>query len=339
MEAATEDSTTQCVFGPVPSRRLGRSLGVDPVPLKTCNWNCVYCQLGRTSPLTNERREYVAPAEVVAQVEAALRRHAPGRIDWVTFLGSGEPTLNAGLGAMIRGVKALTEIPVAVLTNGALLYQPEVRQDLMAADAVMPTVDAGSRELYRTINRPHPDLTFERHVEGLTAFRRAYAGRLWVEVVLVHGINDTETALRDLAAVLGRIAPDEIHLSLPIRPPAEPWVRPADEEGLMRATALLGEIAHILHPAQGEFDLSGYDDPLEAALAILSRHPMREEEMARALDRWSEGEVAEALDRLAADGRARLLTRYGRRFWTAAGGRYPEARESGPSGEDPGRHR
>jgi wyosine [tRNA(Phe)-imidazoG37] synthetase (radical SAM superfamily) len=137
------------VFGPVPSRRLGQSLGIDTIPLKTCNWNCVYCQLGRTVPLTNKRREYFPRDEIIAEVEQALGTHKPGEIDWVTFVGSGEPMLHAGMGWLIRKVKELTEssahrLPVAVITNGSLLYMPEVREELAAADAVLPTLDAGT---------------------------------------------------------------------------------------------------------------------------------------------------------------------------------------------------
>lgn len=170
----------QYVFGPVPSPRLGQSLGIDPIPFKTCNWNCVYCQLGRTAPLTNERRDYFPPDEILTQVKMALDAHQPGEIDWVTFVGSGEPTLHASLGRMIRQVKSLTHVPVAVITNGSLLYLPDVRDELLAADAVLPTLDAGSEALYRTINRPWPELTFERLVEGLITFRQAYARKLWI---------------------------------------------------------------------------------------------------------------------------------------------------------------
>ena len=183
------------VFGPVPSRRLGQSLGIDPIPQKTCNWNCVYCQLGRSTPMTNERREYIPPDAILAEVTQALRSHSPGEIDWVTFVGSGEPTLHSGLGEMIRRVKACTSLPVAVITNGALLYLPEVRADLVLADAVLPTLDAGSADLYRKINRPWPELTFERVVDGLLAFRADYTGKLWVEVMLVRGMNDSEDGI------------------------------------------------------------------------------------------------------------------------------------------------
>jgi wyosine [tRNA(Phe)-imidazoG37] synthetase (radical SAM superfamily) len=312
----------QYIYGPIPSRRLGQSLGVDPIPFKTCNWNCVYCQLGRSVPLTNQRRDYLPPAEIVAEVRAALAAHAPGTIDWVSFVGSGEPTLHASLGWMIRQVKALTDIPVAVITNGALLYRAEVREELAAADAVLPTLAAGNPRLYRAIARPWPELTFDRLLDGLAAFRAGYAGKLWVEVMLIRGMNDGEAALRELAAALRPIAPDAVHLNLPIRPPAEPWVAPPDEEGLMRATAILGDLAQVVHPAEGGFDLSGYDDVVGAVVGVIARHPMRESELARTLDRWTPGQVAEALAALAADGRARVVTRYEQRFWCLANARY-----------------
>jgi len=175
------------VFGPVPSRRLGQSLGIDTIPLKTCNWNCVYCQLGRTKPLINERKEYFPPDDILTEVRQALDAHQPGEIDWVTFVGSGEPMLHSGMGYLIRKVKDMTDLPVAVITNGSLLYQPEVRQELLPADAVLPTLDAGTPGLYRHINRPHADLTFDRLLAGLIDFRREYRGKLWVEVMLEPG--------------------------------------------------------------------------------------------------------------------------------------------------------
>jgi wyosine [tRNA(Phe)-imidazoG37] synthetase (radical SAM superfamily) len=135
------------VFGPVPSRRLGQSLGIDTIPLKTCNWNCVYCQLGRSVPLVNQRRNYFLPEAILAEVQVALSAHQPGTIDWITFVGSGEPTLHASLGLLIRQVKTLTDRPVAVITNGSLLYLPEIRQELSAADAVLPTLNAGAPQL------------------------------------------------------------------------------------------------------------------------------------------------------------------------------------------------
>ena len=312
------------VFGPVPSRRLGQSLGIDPIPLKTCNWNCVYCQLGRTSPLTNERKDFFPPEEIAAEVQEALEAHQPGEIDWVTFVGSGETLLYASMGRLLRQVKSITKLPLAVITNGSLLYLPKVRQELEVADAVLPTLDAGTTELYLRINRSHPVITFERLVAGLIAFREEYRGRLWVEVMLVRGLNDTPQALADIARVLEEVNPDAIHINLPTRPPAENWVRLPTDESLMQAMAILGKVAEVVHPAVGSFDLSGYDNLVDAILTIITRHPMRQEELEQALARWSPGQVNQVLANLEASGRAQVVERYGIRFWSAASSHFPK---------------
>ena len=312
------------VFGPVPSRRLGQSLGVDTITLKTCNWNCVYCQLGRTVPLTNERKEYIPREEILAEVEQALAAHRPDEIDWVTFVGSGEPTLHSGIGWLIRRVKARTEKPVAVITNGALLHLAGVREELSAADAVLPTLDAGNAALYRRINRPHPEATFGRLVDGLREFRHEYRGKLWVEVMLVRGLNDSEEDLRGIAATLEGIHPDEIHINLPTRPPVETWVAPPDEDGLLRAMSILGEVARVVHPAEGHFDLGGYDNVADAVIGIITRHPMREDELRKALSRWPSADVDATLQTLEHSGRAQVIERYGYRFWSTGSAHYPD---------------
>jgi wyosine [tRNA(Phe)-imidazoG37] synthetase (radical SAM superfamily) len=308
------------VFGPVPSRRLGRSLGIDPIPFKTCNWNCVYCQLGRTSHPTNRRRDDVPPEEILAEVREAVSAHAPGEIDWVTFVGSGEPTLHANLGAMIRQVKTITQLPVAVITNGSLLYLPEVRRELAEANAVLPTLDAGSDHLYRRINRPMSELDFDRFVEGLVAFRQDYSGSLWVEVMLVDGLNDTEEALREIAAVLARVRPDQVHINLPVRPPCEPWVRVPRPESLDRAQSILGAIAKVVVPTSQEIAYERAEELDEAIAGMILRHPMREEELDQALGH-SPG-IAEALGRLAEQGRAQRIDRHGQVFWSGAEAKY-----------------
>ena len=272
--------------------------------------------------MTNERKEYVPAEEILAQVKAALAAHQPDEIDWVTFVGSGEPTLHSRLGELIQRVKAMTDKPVAVITNGALLYRPEVRQELLPTDAVLPSLDAGNQRLYRKLNRSWPELTFERQLKGLFSFRQEYTGKLWVEVMLVKGMNDSEKALHEIAAALAVIKPDLVHLGLPTRPPAESWVQPADEEGLLRARAILGEIANVVHPAAGTFDLSGYNSLSDAVIGIITRHPMREDELVRTLECWSSFELESVLEDLIASGQAQVVIRYGVRFWSASGAHY-----------------
>ncbi|MBN1200810.1 MAG: radical SAM protein [Anaerolineae bacterium] len=316
------------VFGPVPSRRLGQSLGIDTIPLKTCNWNCVYCQLGRTMPVVNERHDYYPPQDILAEVRQTLETLGPGKIDWVTFVGSGEPTLHASIGWLIHEVKALSDLPVAVITNGALLYLPEVRRALVPADAMLPTLDAGSPGLYRQINRPHPETTFERLLDGLIAFRQEYTGELWVEIMLVKGQNDTEEALCDIADALRRIQPDQVHINLPTRPPVETWVQPPDEDGVMRAVAILGDVARVVHPAAGSLDLGDSEDVTGEVIGIITRHPVRQDELERALERRLPGQARRILDELKVSGRAQVVERYGVRFWSAAPAHYPDDAQS-----------
>jgi wyosine [tRNA(Phe)-imidazoG37] synthetase (radical SAM superfamily) len=307
------------VFGPLPSRRLGQSLGIDPIPSKTCNWSCVYCQLGRTRPLVDERKEYIPKEEIVEEVRETLASHKPGDIDWITFVGSGEPTLHSGLGWMIRQVKAMTDIPIAVITNGSLLYLPEVRKGLLAADAVLPSLNAGTDALYQKINRPYHVQTFDRLVSGLLAFRQEYKGKLWIEVMLIKDLNDTEEALQDLAAVLRQIKPDAVHIVLPTRPAAESWVKVPDEEGLMRARAILSGIADVVHPVEGDLDLSGNSNLIDAVVNIISRHPVRQVELEKALAKYlPEGQsVSGMLEALQNSGRAKMIERHGTFFWAS----------------------
>jgi len=322
------------VYGPVPSRRLGQSLGIDPIPLKTCNWNCVYCQLGRSKPLINQRSNYVAVKDILREIELSLDEQKSEAVDWITIVGSGEPTLNLGIGWLIHEVKMITDLPVAVITNGSLLYLPWVRDELARADAVLPSLDAGERELYIKINRPHPEITFERHVEGLCAFSKQFKGALWLEVMLIGGLNDTKDALMALSQVIRRIQPDEIHLNLPTRPPVETWVLPPDAEGLIRAKAILGEHSRVIQPVDGLFELGEFDDVVDAVVGIITRHPMHQEELERTLDRWSPGEVERALAKLAASGKAQIVERYGIRFWSAAPAFFPEEDQSQATAPD-----
>jgi len=273
--------------------------------------------------LTNERREYVPREDIIVEVEQALASHKAGEIDWVTLVGSGETTLHASIGWLIRQVKSLTPLPVAVITNGSLLYLPEMRLELSLADAVLPSLDAGNARLYRKINRPHPEVSFKRLLEGLVAFRKEYQGKLWVEVMLVRGLNDTESAHNEIAAALQEIHPDEVHILQPTRPPAETWVQPSDEEGSLRARAILGDIGRVIHPASGAFDLSGTEALVDAVVGIITRHPMREDELIETLKHFSPGEVTVTLTELEKSGKAQVVERYGTRFWSASPAYYP----------------
>jgi wyosine [tRNA(Phe)-imidazoG37] synthetase (radical SAM superfamily) len=312
------------VFGPVPSRRLGRSLGVDPVPLKTCNYSCVYCQLGRTRSLTHKRRAFFSVSEIMAEVATTLDHSGSDSIDWITFVGSGETVLNSRLGSLIRFTKSISDLPVAVITNGSLLHLPEVREDLSAADAVLPSLDAGNDSLYASINRPHHDFSFAHNVDGLIQFRREFEGQLWVEVMLLGNVNDSPEALFEIAAILAKVEPDEIHISTPIRPPAEPWVELPSEESLERASSILGSVTRVLRPIEVEVETDVEEGLIDAILTVVSRHPMQEIEVVRSLSRWVPGRVLESLSALANSGDVRVIERHGKRFWCSADTEFPD---------------
>ncbi|MBC8350436.1 MAG: radical SAM protein [Planctomycetes bacterium] len=305
------------VFGPVPSRRLGRSLGIDPIPMKTCNWNCVYCQLGRTSKPTNWQQESVATEDIIAEAKSAIALHRSDQIDWLTFVGSGEPTLHAGLGRMIGALKSFTDIPIAVITNGSLLYLPEVRRALLSANAVLPTLDAGTERLYQRIDRPMSELSFAKLVGGMDAFRQEFTGQLWLEVMLIRGLNDSEEALLDLAAVISQIQPDQVHINLPVRPPTVHSIEVPDNKSLFRARAILGDVAQVVHHADITVDLGQDNSLVDAICGLVRRHPMTCKELTAALS-YGSGEITDALNQLQMSGNVQEVIRHNKRFWTSA---------------------
>jgi wyosine [tRNA(Phe)-imidazoG37] synthetase (radical SAM superfamily) len=294
---------------------LGRSLGIDTVPLKTCNWNCVYCQLGRSRPVVQERQEYLSTEAILDEVKQALQTIQPQDIDWVTFVASGEGTLHSAIGDLVHAVKRMGTRPVAVITNGSTLYLADVRAGLADADAVLPTLDAGDAALYRRINRPHPQFTFEQHVAGLTAFAqmRRHA-KLWIEVMLVAGVNDTEPALRKLSDVLTGIGPDEVQLTLPTRCPAEDWVRPPDAEGLMRAQAILGPKARLTSASELAWIFSRDSAIEDQIVSIACRHPLKLTDLERAARDVPGADPRLVLDRLRFARRLQVIQRFGESF-------------------------
>ena len=211
---------TGYLYGPVPSWRLGRSLGVDIIPFKTCSFNCIYCETGRTTNLTVERKEYVSTASVIEELKTFLSKRKK-IIDYITISGSGEPTLNSKIGEMVREIKKLTDIPMAVLTNSSLLNREEVRRELMEADVVLPSLDVVSQSLFESLNRPYPSLKIEEIIEGLIELRKEFKNRIWLEALLVKGINDGLEDIRKLSQIIEKIGPDKVQLNTVVRPPAE----------------------------------------------------------------------------------------------------------------------
>ncbi len=268
------------LFGPVPSRRLGRSLGVDLVPRKTCPFDCIYCEVGPTTQQTVTRLDYEAEA-IVAELAAYLRQ-GPPELDVITLAGSGEPTLNLGLGRIIERIKALIGTPVAVLTNGALLYLPEVRRELAAADMVLPSLDAAREETFRAINRPPADYPLSRLLEGLQAFRREFEGRIWLEVLLLKGLNDNEADLEALRRALLTLSPDKVQLNTAVRPGVEDYARPlnlAEMDAI--ATYLEGEVEVIASFNGAAKHASACDDAV--LVEMLARRPMTAADLAKVL--------------------------------------------------------
>jgi len=264
-------------YGPVPSRRLGRSLGVSPIPPKTCSYTCIYCQLGKTTHLQTIRESFYPKEDILAEI---IKRAKNSALDYVTFVGDGEPTLCQDLGWLIRQTKEQLQLPTAVITNGSLLFREDVRQDLKEADVVMPTLDAGNEKTFRAVNRPHRSIFFDTMLQGLVDFRHEYRGQIWLEIMLVKGVNDTKEELLSIKLAVDAMQPDRVYVVTPIRPPAEPWVEPPLPETILMAQELIGKAVPIGGLETGQFGLQEFANAREAILETGSRHPLRLEQAA-----------------------------------------------------------
>ena len=220
------------LYGPVLSRRLGYSLGINVIPFKTCTFDCIYCQLSKTTHKTIERKEYIVSQEILRQVKKALLTEK--KIDYITFAGSGEPTLHSEIGKIIKAIKKMTSIPIAVITNGSLLFIKKLRNDLQNADLVVPSLDAATDEIFRKIDRPFPSLDIEKIINSFKDFRREYKGLIWLEVMLVKGINDDLKHIQKLKTIIREINPDKIQLNTVVRPPNEKFAQPLNLKDLKR---------------------------------------------------------------------------------------------------------
>jgi wyosine [tRNA(Phe)-imidazoG37] synthetase (radical SAM superfamily) len=265
------------LFGPVPSRRLGRSLGIDVTPFKTCSFDCVFCQCGCTTKLATERGEFVPLEEVCTEIERWLKQD--GVADCITFAGSGEPTLYSRLGELIDFIKARTKIPVIVLSNGTLLYRSTVRDELLRANTVKVSLSAWDDASFQKINRPAPGLSFEQVLTGLRDFRAEFHSELWLEVFLMEGVNSLPEQVRKIAELATGIRPDRIHLNTAVRPPAEADVRPVSKEKLEEFCELFTPRAEIMASFAAAVAPGGAD--AERLIDLIRRHPSTAEQLAQ----------------------------------------------------------
>jgi wyosine [tRNA(Phe)-imidazoG37] synthetase (radical SAM superfamily) len=291
------------IFGPVPSRRLGRSLGVDLVPYKTCTFDCIYCDLGRTTFKTTFRKSYVSIDDVQRELDLTLSS-LEKKPNYITLSGSGEPTLNQNIGEIIHTIKHWTSIPLAVLTNGSLLSIEEIRKELIEADVVLPSLDAISDVTFQCLNRSHPSLKIGEIISGLIQFRKQYRGQIWLEVVFCRGINDDKEEIERLKGVIERIQPDRVQLNTPVRPPAEEFAYPLTTTQLEEIRKKFGDKAEIISefaaPLGEEFN-SVKDTEI---LNLIKRRPCTTEDISKALGLHID-EVVKHLDHLTKTGTIR----------------------------------
>jgi len=281
-------------FGPVPSRRLGRSLGINNVPPKTCTYSCVYCQLGRTTKMQVERGPFNDPEEILRAVQDKVEkaREVGEPVDYLTFVADGEPALDINLGQEIELLKQ-SGIPIAVITNSSLVWREDVREALLEADWVSLKVDAVEEETWRGVDRPHGMLGLAAILNGVLEFGRDYAGTLATETMLVADLNDGPESIARVADFLARLRPAAAYLSIPTRPPAEAWAHAPDEEALNRAYQILsdkvGQVEYLIGYEGDAFAFTGNVE--EDLLSITAVHPMREDAvsafLARAAANWS----------------------------------------------------
>lgn len=274
--------TYRYLYGPVPSRRLGRSLGIDLVPHKICTYDCIYCQIGRTTDKTPVRKEYAPVKEILKEVSSFLKE-GTSSADHLSLSGSGEPTLHSQIRSVIEGIKGLTSIPIAVITNGSLLYDEKVRQGLLRADIVLPSLDAVSAEVFMKINRPHTGFSVEKVIEGLVEFRKGFKGQIWLEVLFCKGVNDSKEELTKMKKAVGRIQPDRIHLNTVVRPPSEKWAAPLNQKEMEEVKAFFGKTASIISEFDRHPPMVSERDIRQEILEILKRRPLSASDLSKGM--------------------------------------------------------
>ena len=270
------------IFGPVPSRRLGYSLGVDLVPPKICTLDCIYCQVGKTTEKTVKRCQWIDCDLICRQLDQWDFENK--KIDYITFSGSGEPTLNSAIGKVIKKIKSLCSIPVAVLTNATLLHCESLREDIMGADLIVPSLDAVSPEIFKAVNQPHPDITVDMVISGMEAFIRDFKGLVWLEVMLVQGINDSPDELLKISNVVKHWNVDKIQINTIERPAPDSEVKAVIPETLKLAVDIFGNKAETIGGFVKSSKCKTVDDNQEAIIELLKRRPCSINQICQSLD-------------------------------------------------------
>jgi len=295
------------LFGPVPSRRLGISLGVDLVPMKTCTLNCIYCECGESTNLTLERKEYVPFTTVKKELSLYFENNPVP--DYITFSGSGEPTLNSRIGDVLNFIKNyIHDIPVALLTNGTLFSQKQVREDIKAATVIIPSLDAATEKVFRKINRPSPHLKVDKIIEGLIQLRKEYRGKLWLEIFIVPGMNDTEQELTALKQAIDKIEPDQIQLNTLDRPGPVPTLRAATRQELEHVIDFwqIENAAIIADVPEHKESFPYRKDTASAILGTIARRPCTLKDLSDILGLHT-GEVKKYIDSLQTDKKIKVV--------------------------------
>lgn len=301
------------IFGPVPSRRLGLSLGVDLVPSKVCNQNCLYCECGPTTNLICEPTELIPAADILAELKEVLANERD-RIDYVTMSGYGEPTLNRDLPEVIKGVRELTDARVALITNSTLLHLPEVTGALSGVDLLLPSLDTVFEETYRKFNRPHPQTKLADLLTGLERLRDSYAGLVWLEMLLSPGYNDSPAELEGLARWVEKIEPDKIQLNTVDRPPIDQNLKAVDYDRLTELARWFGPKAEVIVRPPSNFKPGAGRPLIEAILELIDRRPCTMSDIVAAVGR-EETEIEAILSRLDQQGRVIRESAGPKTFW------------------------
>lgn len=305
------------LFGPVSSRRLGLSLGIDLLPPKICTFDCIYCEIGRTTQCTVERKEYVPAGDVLLEAEAYLASESADQLDFVTITASGEPTLHSKIGDIISKLKDVSPKPLAVLTNGSLLYLPAVRKALLKADLILPSLDAVRPATFQKINRPARPIMIEKVISGLKHMRQEYNGQIWLEMLFVRDINDDPEELDEMRKVLLDIQPDRIQLNTVDRPPAEEYAAPLNCTELERIKEYFGEKAEVVVRFERQIGKGSHSMVENEILSMLARRPCTVEDISGLLN-ISKKEVTDFMSSLIKKRKAQSKT-YDRRIFYIPG--------------------